>query len=78
MRTASIREAQHHLSRLMVDVENGQEIILTRRGKQVARLVPMEVGREVVFPDFKALREKLGTDEITGANEIVRQRGEGR
>ena len=42
MKTATIREAQHHLSRLMEEVEKGQEIVLTRRGKQVGKLVPVE------------------------------------
>lgn len=42
MKTATIREAQHHLSKLMEEVEKGQEIVLTRRGKQVGKLVPME------------------------------------
>jgi prevent-host-death family protein len=42
MKTATIREAQHHLSKLMDEVEKGQEIVLTRRGKEVGKLVPME------------------------------------
>lgn len=42
MKTATVREAQHHLTRLLDDVEKGHEFILTRRGKQVGRLVPMD------------------------------------
>lgn len=42
MKTATIREAQHHLSKLLDEVEKGHEFILTRRGKQVGKLVPME------------------------------------
>ncbi|MGL4401950.1 MAG: type II toxin-antitoxin system Phd/YefM family antitoxin [Luteolibacter sp.] len=42
MKTATIREAQHHLSKLMDEVEKGEEIVLTRRGKRVGKLVPME------------------------------------
>lgn len=42
MKTATIREAQHHLSKLLDEVERGEEIILTRRGKQVGKLVPLE------------------------------------
>ncbi len=41
MKTVTIREAQHHLSKLMDEVEKGLEIVLTRRGKQVGKLVPM-------------------------------------
>ena len=42
MKTATVREAQHHLSKLLDEVEKGHEFILTRRGKQVGKLVPME------------------------------------
>ena len=42
MRTATIREAQHHLSALMKEVAKGGEIILTRRGKEVGKLVPVQ------------------------------------
>jgi prevent-host-death family protein len=41
MRTASVRDAQHHLSRLLAEVEKGEEIVLTRRGQQVGKLVPV-------------------------------------
>ena len=76
MKTATVREAQHHLSKLMEEVEKGEEIILTRRGKQVGKLVPIRVEREVVFPDFAKIRRKLGTDETKGLNEVLAQRGE--
>ncbi len=42
MRTATIREAQHHLSKLVNEVrESGQEIILTRRGEEVCKITPI-------------------------------------
>lgn len=46
MKTATIREAQHHLSKLMAEVENGVEIVLTRRGKQVGKLVPISEAKD--------------------------------
>lgn len=42
MKTATVREAQHHLSKLLIDVEAGEEIMLTRRGVEVAKLVPKD------------------------------------
>jgi prevent-host-death family protein len=42
MKTATVREAQHHLAKLLDEVEKGHAVILTRRGKQVGKLVPME------------------------------------
>lgn len=42
MRTATVREAQHHLSKLLVEVEKGEEIVLTRRGKEICKITPLE------------------------------------
>jgi prevent-host-death family protein len=42
MKTATIREAPHHLSKLLEEVEKGHEVILTKRGNQVGKLIPME------------------------------------
>jgi prevent-host-death family protein len=46
MKTATVREAQHHLSKLLVDVEAGAEIVITRRGKSVGKLVPLETSED--------------------------------
>ena len=40
MKTATIADAKSHLSSLLADVEAGEEIVITRRGRPVARLVP--------------------------------------
>ena len=37
----SVYDAKTHLSRLLGDVEAGQEVTITRHGKPVARLVPI-------------------------------------
>lgn len=42
MRSVGIFEAKSQLSSLIQKVENGEEILLTRHGKTVARLVPPE------------------------------------
>jgi prevent-host-death family protein len=41
MRTVNIHEAKTHLSRLVEEVEAGQEILIARAGKPVARLAPL-------------------------------------
>jgi len=40
--TVNVHEAKTHLSRLLERVERGDEIVIARAGKPVARLVPME------------------------------------
>jgi prevent-host-death family protein len=83
MKTATIREAQHHLSKLMVQVEQGEEIVLTRRGKPVGRLVGMEKGDEkpkvVCWADSVRMRnEALHDLPQTRRNPVLEMREEER
>ena len=40
MKTVGAFEAKTHLSRLLEEVEGGEEVLITRHGREVARLVP--------------------------------------
>ena len=40
--TVDTYSAKTHLSRLLARVEAGEEVVITRRGKPIARLVPVE------------------------------------
>ena len=40
--TVNVHEAKTHLSRLLERVERGQEIVIARAGKPVAKLVPLD------------------------------------
>ena len=48
MRSVNIHEAKIHLSRLVERVEAGEEIIIAKAGRPVARLVPIEGARKPV------------------------------
>ena len=54
----SIRDANQHLSRYLERVEQGAEIIITRRGKPIARVLPME-SRPHLSDAQRAARERL-------------------
>ncbi|MCZ4534433.1 type II toxin-antitoxin system prevent-host-death family antitoxin [Gordonia hongkongensis] len=41
MRTIGIRELRQHASRYLAQVEAGEELAITNRGRTVARLVPV-------------------------------------
>ena len=69
----NIHEAKTHLSRLVVRVEAGEEVVISRAGRPVARLVPYRSrtaprvpGRWrdqiVIAPDFDAVDEQLIRD----------------
>jgi prevent-host-death family protein len=44
MRTVSAREANQGFSKLLQAVVEGEEVVITRRGKPVARLAPIQDG----------------------------------
>jgi prevent-host-death family protein len=59
--TVNVHEAKTHLSRLLARVESGEEIIIARAGRPIARLARVEVARRqrtpgndriVIHPDF--------------------------
>ncbi|MCC6765927.1 MAG: type II toxin-antitoxin system prevent-host-death family antitoxin [Deltaproteobacteria bacterium] len=54
MRTASIREAQHNLPKILRAVSRGEVVEITRRNRVVARLVPAAPGPVGKLPDFVA------------------------
>ena len=56
MREIGAFEAKNKLGTLLDWVENGEEVLITRRGKAVARLVPAEPG----FDRAKARRAADG------------------
>jgi len=60
MRTAGVREARQNLTDLLDDVKKGREVVITDRGRPVARLAPVE--RHRPFPDLARVRRMLRVD----------------
>ena len=56
MITLGAFEAKTHLSSLLDRVAQGEEVVITKRGKPVARLVPIEPAPK---PDLDAVVERL-------------------
>ena len=55
MKSVSLRHMQHHLSDVLRHVDQGQEILVTRRRRAIARLVPAPPApTKVRWPDFAA------------------------
>ena len=50
MRTINIQEAKTHLSRLVDEVSAGEELIIAKAGKPLARLVPIKLARPARKP----------------------------
>ena len=47
MTTVNVHEAKTHLSRLLAKVARGDEVIIARGGKPVARLVPIQQAKRM-------------------------------
>ncbi|HXA22166.1 MAG TPA: type II toxin-antitoxin system prevent-host-death family antitoxin [Acetobacteraceae bacterium] len=61
MREMGAFEAKNKFGHLLDQVEHGEEILITRRGKAVARLVPAEPG----FDRARARRAVMGILELS-------------
>ena len=70
MESVNIHEAKTHLSRLVERVEAGEEIVIARAGRPVARLVPLRQrlqprqggqwrGQVTVGPVFDAVNDEI-------------------
>jgi prevent-host-death family protein len=61
MKTVNIHEAKTQLSRLIAEVEAGEDVVLARGGKPVARLV--RIGDAPAERRFGAMRGRARTDD---------------
>lgn len=59
VRTAGIREARQNLSLLLDEVRKGREVVITERGRPVAKLVPLDRPRGKGVPNLAAFRRKM-------------------
>ena len=68
MQTVPIHQAKSQLSELIRAVENGEEVVLTRHGKRVIRLIKepeteqpsIESRRQAITQELEALRAQVG------------------
>lgn len=59
MRTAGVREARQNLSTLLDEVKKGREVVITERGRPVAKLVPPDRPPGKGVPDLAAFRRSM-------------------
>jgi prevent-host-death family protein len=58
MRTFGLREAQQNLADLIAEVKKGREVVITDRGRAVARLVPPAAPAGKGLPDLASHRAR--------------------
>lgn len=60
MKTVTTREAQHHFTKLISYLADGEEVTVTRRGKKVARILPPKPDSDsAVKVDWTSSVEKI-------------------
>ena len=58
MKTASIRDVQHNLAKILLWIGAGDSVTITKRNKPVAEIIPLSKKQKLERPDFqKRLRE---------------------
>jgi len=55
----SLREVNQHLAQYIAAVEQGEEVIITRRGQPVARLLPIPKSRKLSVSQQKTWKKLL-------------------
>ncbi len=70
MKKASVREIQHNLKAVLKYLDHGEEILITRRNKVIARIIPEAEYQDKEMPDFfsraKTIFPKTKGKTITG------------
>jgi prevent-host-death family protein len=79
MREVSVREARAEIARLLEAAEAGEDVIITRRGRPVARLVAVaaESAPQVAFTSRRELRKSLPASEHPSSR-LIREMREDR
>ena len=78
MGDVNLKEARRRLGQLVDAAERGETTVITRRGKEVARLVPMHEQPLPGLPDLAEFRASLKPKGRSLTDELLAQREEER
>ena len=75
MRQIGAFEAKNRLSELLVAVENGEEVTITKHGRPVAKLVPFTAHDQArvaaAIAELRGLRQKVRLGEGEAVKDLV-------
>lgn len=79
MREVQASDAKTHLPKLLTDVERGETIVITRHGRPIARLAPVDEDRASRIARLKSkISELRKSMPRLSVEEILSARDEGR
>jgi len=73
----SVKEARNKISSLLDRTQKGEEILILRRGKKVAKLVPAKAS-EKRLPDLTDFRASIGVKGAALSQTVIESRHEDR
>jgi prevent-host-death family protein len=76
VRTAGVREARQNLSALLDEVKKGREVVITERGRPVAKLVPPDRPRGKGVPNLAGFRRTMPILDPPLSTTVERDRGD--
>ena len=78
MKTASLRHLQHHLSEVIRWVDHGEEVLVTRRNRVIARLVPASPSEktDIAWPDFAKRANRIKVKGRQFSESLLEERKE--
>ncbi len=69
MKTATVGEIQKNFAQVLKSIQSGEEVMITKRGKAVAKIVSIGPKESIDWPDFAAeslvLKGKPASEIIT-------------
>lgn len=74
MKTATVGEIQKNFGKILREVNLGEEIMITKRGKPVAKLMVLGPKSDIIWPDF--YEEAIESKGKPASQLVIESRGE--
>lgn len=74
MKTTTVGEIQKNFGKILKEINSGEEVTITRRGKPIAKLTVLGPKTNIDWPDFCA--EAIGTKGKPTSQLVTESRGE--
>ncbi len=72
------KEARSRISELLDRVQKGEEVIITRRGRKVARVVSFEPTKKKCLPELDEFRKSIPVKGTPVSRAVIKARDEER
>jgi len=79
MKEKQVNQVREHLARYLTEAERGEEIVVTRHSKPVAKIVPYEKKQsQATLPDLATHRQQVSTKGAPLSDDVINLRDEER